>query len=71
MAGNWNRSYATIEPQQIHMTWLSEGEYFRVQFVTTDKVKETQLQYWPLHKKTKRNIQSITISGEEVISKDK
>ncbi|KAG2217715.1 hypothetical protein INT45_009078, partial [Circinella minor] len=65
MGGNWNRSYATIEPQQIHMTWLSEGDYFRVQFVTTDKVKETQLQYWPLHKKTKRNIESITISGEE------
>ncbi|KAI9268098.1 Metallo-dependent phosphatase-like protein [Phascolomyces articulosus] len=47
------------------MTWLSQGDAFRVQFVTTDKVEQTQLMYWPLHKKTKRHAKLITVSGEE------
>ncbi|KAI9495565.1 Metallo-dependent phosphatase-like protein [Zychaea mexicana] len=65
MAGNWNRTYEHVEPQQVHLTWLSEGSAIRVQFVTTDKIDQAQLVYWPVHKKTKRNTEIITVSGDE------
>ena len=66
MGGHWNRTYGRIEPQQIHMTWLPEGESFRVQFTTLDRVDRFQLMYWPIHKKTARHVQQIEATGEQV-----
>ncbi|KAI8148583.1 Metallo-dependent phosphatase-like protein [Fennellomyces sp. T-0311] len=65
MGGTWNRTYGRTEPQQIHMTWLSEGGSFRVQFVTTDRVDTFKLMYWPIHKKKARYVEQIEATGEE------
>lgn len=46
--GNWKRSYHPTEPQQIHISWISEGKAFRVQFSTMKSIKQCQLHYWSL-----------------------
>jgi hypothetical protein len=43
---DWNRSYHPSEPQQIHVSWISEGKAFRVQFSTMERVQKCQLSYW-------------------------
>ena len=45
--GIWNRTYGPIEPQQIHMTWISDGEGCRIQFATHEEIDDAVLRYWP------------------------
>lgn len=47
--GWWNKTYHPIAPQQVHLSWLSDGTAARLQFATTDKVDRVQLIYWPLY----------------------
>ena len=45
--GIWNRTYGPSEPQQIHMTWISDGEGCRIQFATHEEIDDAVLRYWP------------------------
>ncbi|KAI8387982.1 Metallo-dependent phosphatase-like protein [Radiomyces spectabilis] len=45
--GAWNRTYSLLEPQQIHLSWINDGHYSRVQFVTMEAPTTAQLKYWP------------------------
>ncbi|CDH48613.1 iron zinc purple acid phosphatase-like [Lichtheimia corymbifera JMRC:FSU:9682] len=47
--GWWNKTYSPIAPQQVHLSWLSDGTAARLQFATTEKVDRVQLIYWPLY----------------------
>lgn len=49
--GDWNRTYYSQEPQQIHATWISDGMAFTVQFSTMRPVIKALLWYWPKEKK--------------------
>jgi hypothetical protein len=51
-ANNWNRTYDPEEPQQIHVSWTSDGLTFTVQFSTTQTVKKSLLWYWPKEEKS-------------------
>ncbi|KAI9320919.1 Metallo-dependent phosphatase-like protein [Dichotomocladium elegans] len=59
--GNWNHSRHPIQPQQIHLSWLSDGAAARIQFITVDKADHVQLMYW---RKGRKN-HAVTIEKPE------
>jgi hypothetical protein len=46
-SGDWNRTYGSTEPQQVHISISSESEYAKVQFATAAKIEHAVLRYWP------------------------
>lgn len=49
-AGFWNRTHHPTEPQQIHISWISDGKAFIVQFSTMAPIQQSRLLYWALNK---------------------
>lgn len=47
LGNNWNRTYLSTEPQQVHMSLLDDSKFFRVQFATLEEIDESILSYWP------------------------
>ncbi|KAG1057141.1 hypothetical protein G6F46_001024 [Rhizopus delemar] len=47
LGNNWNRTYLSTEPQQIHMSLLDDSKFFRIQFATLEEIDESILSYWP------------------------
>lgn len=45
-AGTWNRTYHEAHPQQLHISWVSDGKAFTVQFSTIKPVQRSHLMYW-------------------------
>jgi hypothetical protein len=50
-AGFWNRTHHPTEPQQIHISWVSDGKAFTVQFSTMEPIHKSRLLYWTLNNK--------------------
>lgn len=44
--GSWNQTYHPADPQQIHVSWISDGKAFTVQFSTMEPIKRSTLVYW-------------------------
>jgi hypothetical protein len=47
LGNDWNKTYGATEPQQLHMSWMDESNYARIQFATLDKIEKSVLVYWP------------------------
>ncbi|KAI9275224.1 Metallo-dependent phosphatase-like protein [Helicostylum pulchrum] len=45
-AGSWNQTYHEAHPQQLHISWVSDGKAFTVQFSTIKPVQRSHLMYW-------------------------
>ncbi|KAI8087527.1 Metallo-dependent phosphatase-like protein [Thamnidium elegans] len=45
-AGSWNQTYHEAHPQQLHISWVSDGKAFTVQFSTFKPVQRSHLIYW-------------------------
>jgi hypothetical protein len=63
-ASDWNRTYHPEEPQQIHVSWTSDGLTFTVQFSTMQSVKKSLLWYWSKDEKNEEQelIQNSLVS---------
>lgn len=44
--GSWNQTFHPADPQQIHVSWISDGKAFTVQFSTMESIQKTRLFYW-------------------------
>lgn len=44
--GTWNQTYHPAYPQQVHISWTSDGIAFTVQFTTMKPIQNSRLLYW-------------------------
>lgn len=54
LGSNWNKTYASVEPQQIHLSLTDDAQFVRVQFATLEQVDHSILKYWPSKGRSKR-----------------
>jgi hypothetical protein len=59
---NWNYTYATTEPQQIHISLTDDSKTARVQFATLGQIDQSILEYWPKKQSGSKN--KVALNGQ-------
>jgi hypothetical protein len=62
LGNDWNKTYATTEPQQIQLALTDDAQFARVQFATLGQVDHSILRYWP--SKTGNRKATTTVQGK-------
>lgn len=62
--GSWNQTYHPASPQQIHVSWISDGKAFTVQFSTKDSIKKSTLVYWSDDEDENETIEGGQVQGQ-------